>query len=118
MGPSSGEGFEVVGAEVLRDGVGCACRAESAAELGLRGTEVAFDVVAGWWKLRVIEASENVEPIARRDPGDVIDEVVSRRSESEARRVGPELNNPSVEARLRLERSRGSIEAVCASRDL
>lgn len=55
----------------------------------------------------MIEAGEDVEPVARGDAGNVVDEVASSGSEAEAGRLGPEFGDPSIEARLPLERGRG-----------
>jgi hypothetical protein len=83
-------------------------------ELRLRGTEIALEIVARGRDQRLVEAGEDVEPIPRGDASDVIDEVVRGGRKAEARNVAAELLDQSVEALLRLDRSRRPVRSVFA----
>jgi hypothetical protein len=112
--PSGREGLEILGAEVLRDRPGGARCPEGMSELRLRGTEIALEIVARGRDQRLVEAGEDVEPIPRGDASDVIDEVVRGGRKAEARNVAAELLDQSVEALLRLARSRRPVRSVFA----
>lgn len=116
--PRGGEALDEVGAEVLGDRSGRACRAEGVAELRLGGAEVALDVVRVGRDEGVVEAGEEVGPVARGQGGDLVDEGRRGSAESEARRFPLELLEERVQAGLGLRRVGGRIASVRTGGDL
>lgn len=116
--PRGGEALDVVGAEVLCDGARGARRAEGVAELRLGGAEEALDVVRVGREEGVIEAGEEVGPVAPGQGGDLVDEGCRRSAEPEARCLLLELFEERVQASLGLFRVGGRIGTVGTGGDL
>ena len=80
--PRCGEALDIVGAQVLGDGSRSAGRAEGVAELALGRAEVALDIVRVGREEGVVEAGEEVVPVAFGQGGDLFDEGGRRSAES------------------------------------
>lgn len=116
--PCGGEALDIVGAEILGDGSRSARGAEGVAELRLGGAEVALDVVRVGRDERVVEAGEEVGPVAPGQGGDLLDEGGRRSAEPEAWGLLLELLEERVQAGLGLGRVGGRIGSVWTGRDL
>src|SRR5262249_1187171 len=81
------EGRQIAAAHVLRDGVGCASSSASSAERALRVAEEALELVRVRRDARVVEANEDVAPVALGQRRQVIGELPGGGTEAVARRL-------------------------------
>lgn len=116
--PRGGEALDVVGAEVLGHGSRGACGAEGVTELRLGGAEVALNVVRVGREEGVVEAGEEIGPVACSQGGDLVDEGGGRSAEPEAWRLLLELLEERVQAGLGLGRVGGRVASVGTGGDL
>ena len=116
--PGQCERAQVVGAEVLCDPAGGARGSEGVPELGLRGPEVALQVVGRGRQKWVVEAGEDQVAVPRGHAGDVVDEGGVGGGEAETRGLLLQVAEQPVEAVPRLAAGARAIDALRIGRDL
>jgi hypothetical protein len=110
--PGRGEGHEVVPTEVVSDSSGRAAAPEGTSQLCLGGTEEALKFVRSRRDARVIEADEEVVPIALGELSQVIYEPPGRGSEAGSGGVGLQSGQQIRQPVLCLSCAAGGIGIV------